>query len=394
MHMIKHLSLSIVAVVMFIGLMIGGLSLAQRRPLWNDELYSQTWSVEGLSYPQIIAGKVPEGNNPPLFYVWQKFFCERMHYQLPNEIAKGDWTFNDPYSNVLLRVWPVTWMSSAIVLIFYFFGRFYSLWTGIYALTVALSSFMVWSYGFEARPYALIFFLTTIQTLCFLRCFGDSPAYGRLWKALALIHCFLALTAIFSLIQISVSCMLLWCLRDRDWRKYVWLWFIPVAVIVFYYMYGPKYAFRFVDGFMALIGANIPMDRLFILGIFGLFWAFAWGYHRGLWVQPSWFKGMEGAALRLSGAYGMLTGLILAGCLAVLVLFKLHQPADGSGFQISNRYFICLAPLGIIATSLFSYYLVSASKWPLRLLILTFLGALLLWRIFRTAALVGSLRIF
>ena len=144
-----------------------GLRLAEHKPLWNDELYSLLSSVRNLSYGDIITAKITEGNNTPLFYLSQKAFIDLTGYQPPQEWVAGQWGHNHPYSNLRIRILPVACMSVAIAVIFYFFSYFYSIWTGLYALAVAFSSFMVWAYGFEARPYALWFLLTTLQAVFF-----------------------------------------------------------------------------------------------------------------------------------------------------------------------------------------------------------------------------------
>lgn len=88
-----------------------------------------------------------------------------------------------------------------------------------------------------------------------------------------------------------------------------------------------------------------------------------------------------------------LSAFIFTAVLAVLVLLKLKEVPAGEGFQISCRYFICLAPLGIIATSLFSYYLVISHNKQWRICMLVFLLVFLVWRINRTMALAGSLQL-
>jgi hypothetical protein len=370
---------------------VGGLMLSQRKRLWNDELYSQLTSVQ-MPYSDILGGKIPEGNVSPLFYVGQKAWTKLIHYQ-PREEWSSNWGYNHPYSNVVLRIPAVLCMSTAVVLIFYYFAQFYSLWAGFYALAVALSSFMVWAYGFEARHYALWFLLTTAQTICFLR-MVQNPKAPRLWIALALIHTALAFTVFFSAIQISSACLLLWMFQQRDWKKYIWLFVIPIAIIGFYYTHAPKYRFWFAEGFMKLIGASISLDRLGLMALFGLFWAFSWGTFKGWWKELKWLPSLPSENLKVAGLYGALTGLVLAGCFAVLFQFKIHQMAKMDGFQISNRYFLCLAPLGIFATTLFSLYAVQSQKGIVKFLIIVALVALLLLRIDRTIFLVNSLHMF
>jgi uncharacterized membrane protein len=56
-------------------------------------------------------------------------------------------------------------MSLGLALIVWFFCVYYSLLGGLIAFIVAISSYMLWYYWAEARPYALVFLATTIQAL-------------------------------------------------------------------------------------------------------------------------------------------------------------------------------------------------------------------------------------
>ncbi len=389
----KKTTVICVALAMAAAFTIVGVTLAKHKPLWGDEIYSQSSSIEGNTYGQIIAGKIGEGNGFPLFYLIQKFFCDLTGYHSPGAWKAGhEW--DDPRSCMLLRVLPLVCMSSAVVLIFYFFSRFYGIWTGLYSLAVAMSSFMVWAYAFEARPYALWFLLTTMQVLCFLWFLKEGKSARAVGRILVFIHCLLALTVSLSVIQITAMCALLLFLKWNNWQRYIGLWLLPVAIVMFYSMHAPKLTFWFKEGFMGLIGAGIPQDRFFILGLFGLYWIFSWGISRSLWPASSWFKGIDPATLRLTGYYGVLTMLVLAGYLGTLVLLKLTASATNNGCQVPNRYFISLAPLGIIGVTLFSHYLVSFQKNFWRFSILALLFMLLVWRVFRTMALVRSLHMF
>ncbi len=372
--------IKVMSLVLFCAFIVGGLWVSAGKRLWNDEVFSFFNSVNNISYTQMALAKIPEGNNTPLFYAMQKAWLSLGSYRMPVTWVDmhSPSVYPDFYSNIFLRFWPVVCMSLAVVGVFYFFSRFYSIWLGLYALLVALSTFMVWAYAFEARPYALWFLLTTIQGCLFIRCWGDQKAYERLVPWLILCHVLLALSVVFSLIQISAVCLLLWVLKDRDWRRYIGLWLIPTIMALFYYTHAPKYKFFFVDSMRELISANLPTDRLLILALFGVFW---------------FFNGVKGEAKRLTGAFGGFTLMVLLGCWVVLATLPLKDPDKIEGFRISNRYFICLAPLGIMATTLFSYYLTQAFKGWMRWLVVLALLVFLLWRMYRTVQLIGSLHL-
>ena len=90
------------------------------------------------------------------------------------------------------------------------------------------------------------------------------------------------------------------------------------------------------------------------------------------------------------GPYLVLTILMLLAAIFVLFLFKMGECPPMKGFPISNRYFIYLTPVGIIASTLFSVYLWRAFKglWWMQGLILTGIGYLVILRAFKTYSLV------
>lgn len=125
----KHAVLLALSLLLFFVCFRFGLILAESKPIWNDEFYSQLANVQGLSYGKMMAGQVNEGNNAPLFYLIQKVICDIASYQAPEAWVKGDWGYSDYYSRILLRVSPVFFMSLAAVFIFYYFSRVYSIFT-------------------------------------------------------------------------------------------------------------------------------------------------------------------------------------------------------------------------------------------------------------------------
>ena len=138
-----------------------GVNLAKDKPVEGDEVYSQTYSITAASYPSILLGKIREGNPSPLFYLIQKIVCDLTQFRNP-----PSWRdFFDPYAQVLLRAPAIVAMALAVVVIYFYFVRQFNLWTGLFSVVVSLSSFMLWIYWTEARPYPLWLFFTTSQCL-------------------------------------------------------------------------------------------------------------------------------------------------------------------------------------------------------------------------------------
>jgi len=261
----------IISILLFLCCFRFGLLLAEHKPLWNDEIYTQVGTVVGQSYADMFLGKIGEGNNCPLFYVMQKVICDLTRYKTPKPWFNAKWGHEDRFSQIFLRINPVFFMSLSIVCIFYYFSRFYSLFAGLYSLFISLSSFMVWNYLAEARPYALWVFLTTIQSLIFLYLLRRGRDYAKAWPALVTVHFLLSLTVVFSVAQIFIVSVLLWFFLEKNWKKYILSALIPIAIGLFYYAGAPKYPFWFDLTPEQIIRDCFSRDRFYILFIFMFF---------------------------------------------------------------------------------------------------------------------------
>ena len=272
-------------------------------------------------------------------------------------------------------------MSLSITLLFYFFTRYYSFGAGAYALLVTLSSFMVWAYWVEARPYALWFFLTTGQLLLFLSLLKDKKNNSFLWTWLAAVHLLLAFTLILSSIQIAIASFLLWAYNiEKSWRKYFFMTVIPLSVCLFYYSQSMLYSYLLANPFQ-LIFYNIPPERIIIFFVYFIFW-----------LVYAWQKKKGGSSLYPTDAfpygkpYGPLLILMLMAALMLLLIMRFRQPAAVGHTTLSERYFLYLTPVGIIAVVLFSLDLVRVCKrkrWMLANVVMA-LGGLLIIRFLRT----------
>lgn len=221
--------------VLFVVLFAFGLLLAQLKPLWNDELYSQVYSVEKMSYAQILLGQVPEGNNSPLFYLLQKAVCDVAHFQLPF-VWEKQWNIGQPQAQMILRLMPNFFMSLALAVIFYMIAVEYSWLAGGYAFVTALASSAVWVYWAEARPYALWFALTTLQILCFVRFIRHPKTRQLMRRFLIGIHFLLSITAVFGAVQVFIVSWLLFLFYEKKLTHYVLLLFLPLALGFYYFL--------------------------------------------------------------------------------------------------------------------------------------------------------------
>jgi len=266
----KGLVLYILSAALFFVCLKTGFLFAEHRHLWGDEIYTQT-VVSGLTYIKIFKARISEGNVCPLFYLIQRIACDLGQYQIPSQWAQGNWSFRDMYSQILLRINPIFFMSLSITLIFYFFTRYYSIWEGLFSLLIAASSYMVWAYWAEARPYALWVFLTTAQSLIFLSFMNDRSLVKRRWSWLVIVHFLMSVTIVFSLAQIIIVSGLLWVILKNNWRLYLLLTVVPCILCVIYYFLSPKYPFWFTLTPEQLIRECMSRERFYFAFIFIFF---------------------------------------------------------------------------------------------------------------------------
>ena len=359
-----------------------GYFLSIQKPLENDELFTHVSSVENLTYAQILTVKISEGNVSPLFYLTQKAFLDLIQFRLPF-VWNGDWFVKDIPSQVALRCLANLFISLSITLVFYFFTKLYSIGVGIYGALVSVSSFMILSYWVVARPYALWNFLTTLQVLLFLYLLRCTCSSKKAWWLLIGTHFLLSLTVTFSAVQITaVSLILLFCKNERSILRYVLLTVLPVALCMVYYFGAPKYAFFFIDGPIQLICASFPKERLALVFLFGIMLC-AMAYQNNKGHIISTLKDFRVTYFAFIGIMFFLTAALLG-----FFLFKAQGKSEG--FPLSNRYFIYLTPIGIIAAVLFTAEMWKALKGKLgpRVFLLLIVISLLVFRMWWSWSLV------
>jgi hypothetical protein len=331
-------------VAVFLGCLGFGLWLAEHKAVWNDEVHSQVASVMNGGYKDILflgAGNSIEGNIAPLFYLIQRAICDVAGFRSPvSWDAHSEWT--DETSKIVLRINPNIFMSLSAAMIFYFFGRNYSLWTAGYSFFVFLSSYIVLAFWAEARPYALWIFLTTAQNLLFLMIMRQENTVRHLWRWLTAVHILMAFTVIFSLFQILGVSLVLWLMKNRKIRDYIFMTIVPVLICFVYYFYSPKFQFWFEDGPLALLSASLPKDRMFII----FFYAIVWAIYSLRNKVPS-LKLCDLKGTREGCGFLAVTTLMVLAAIFVLAIFQIKASSKYVGFQISNRYFVFLGPVGI-----------------------------------------------
>ena len=183
------------------------------------------------------------------------------------------------------------------------------------------------------------------------------------------------------MIQVTIISFWLWAIYEKNWRKYVWLTVVPVAVCLFYYSTAPKYKFWFDLEPEQLVRAPFSRDRFYILFIY-LLYVGAYLLQRRkilppLFTNESILKGLP---------YLGVTASMLASAAFVLFLFKRGETHNHEGFPISNRYFIYLMPVGVIATTLLTVQLLRSfrGRWWMQLVIIAGIGYLVVARVYKT----------
>ncbi len=358
--------------LIFITLLRVGTWLGELKPLWNDEIYSQVFGIEKLSYGQILSGQIPEGNNFPLFYVLQKAVCDVTGHKYPH-VWKGEWNVDEPSGQVILRIVPNVCMSLAIAALFYFFCVEYSLLAAVYSFFTALSAFVVWAYWAEARPYALWFCLTVLQGLFYLRLTRHKEWRESHWFWFCIVNILLSLTVVVGIVPVVIVSFMLYALRVRSLTGAIGATILPIGITAFYYSHGPTYNFLLPQDWSNLIFDNLSAEWLLLLLGFSIIVAFRKISHREKIPALS---------------FAVFTAMMLIIALALLWYLNFKYNPSHESFQISSRYFVFLAGTGMVAVTLFGveaiqfYY---RDRWLKINLIMILVGVLIL-RLIRTYA--------
>jgi hypothetical protein len=345
----NSLRLNCLLILLFVVFMAFGYELSMRKILWADELNTQVLSVENKTWTQLLQGQAREGSNAPLYYLIQKAIISVAGYRLPfSWQTQNDGNIYDRYSQGLVRLSANICMSLSLVLIVRYFLLHVSFGAACLSLIGSLSSYMVWAYWAEARPYALWFLLTTIQLIAFVRFLQTSKR--KYLTVLIVTHVLLAFTVILSVGQIVMVSFFVWLNQNKKIDKSLVFMCMPIAACCYYF-----YVLNYQNSFLihhyrvfypfGIIHHAFPLDQMVLLAVFGLIYAtshFIFKIKRDLTI----FK-IEKALINLT----------IAGFMFVFVLMAYYkhieipeQPYD----ILDNRYFIFLTPVAIVMLTHFT----------------------------------------
>ena len=320
----------IFAIILFVCCCSTGMWLSVKKPLWNDEVYSQIRNVQGLSYGQILTVHIAEGNVCPMFYAIQKVVCDVFGFRL-----NGEWhgeEIKDQHAQFILRIAPNICMSLGLAVLFWFYARQYSFALGMFAFLSGLSSFMVWAYWAEARPYALWFLLTVVQALIFIRILKEADNKKHIWQWLLLVNVLLALTVTFSMVQTATIALLLLIDKEKCVSRRLIVAVLPLVLSAVYFVCTPKYSFYFNGSPLFTLGLSLHLEWLWVVILYAVFLG---------WRTKALYKAY--------GFYLLIMGFFAWG---MAVYFK--SKGNHGGFEFTYRYILFLAPIGIIAVSSFA----------------------------------------
>jgi len=375
----RNFILPISSLLLFFLCVYFGLKVAAIKPLWNDEYYTQVATIADRSYLEILVGKPggAESNICPLFYMIQKAICDVTQYQTPPAWFEGHWT-DDGTSRLPLRLNPVIFMSLACVFLFYYFARAHGFIWGFFSILVFFSSNITWAYAAEARPYALWFFLSTIQSILFITLCQEKTQepskIKRVWISLSIVHLLLSLTVIISLAQIISASILLWLFKERRLKSFISMTLIPASLCLYYYGNAPVHQYMFAYSPWTLIRSCVPQEHMMVILIYGIL--------GGIYMMQKKVKKIkifDDQETLSGGAYLGLTLLLFGAAWAIMAMFFFRNMSGEQGQQVAMRYFIFLTPVSTIASLYFLTNLIQVfqKNWWLKINCLIGLGGLL-----------------
>lgn len=332
--------ITVLSLILWAGSFLAGLDLSRRRPLWNDELYTQINTVGALSYADVWAGKSIEGNNTPLFYVIQKALCEGMGCEL-KEKWNSEWFVQDAGAQIRLRLLSNVFMSTAIAVLFFGVASLYPLPWAFMTLALFLALPATWLYWAEARPYSLWVLLTVLQSILILKLFKAGSGLVLDLMLMGVMNILLSMTITLGMLQACVASAVLWLFRKGRWFIHVGLMGVPLAIGWFYLESSPKFKLWFMDGPERLVLDNVPLEYWALMILCYCLVLFS-GVKDRTKRQKVWSE----------DAFFFFAGGISVLAMALLGYLKANAGLGPEGFAISSRYFLFLIPSSVIAVTL------------------------------------------
>lgn len=330
-------------------------------------------AVQESSYVDILMGKVKyQANSFPLFFLMFKPWVQNVDYHL--------WNRDGSYYIVcrLLSVFSVSFMIS---LIFYYMSNQFSLGWGMYSLFVSLTTFSIWNFFAIARPYPIWIVITGIQGLLIFHLLRKGYE-KKVWIGLGCVHIALAMTHPFIIFYLATVSGALWLFVQKNWKKYLIMTFLPLAVWAFYaYQFEPNYRygkFIFSQPSYDVVFANFSKERIIILFIVFISCLFL--------NQKSKFKNNQLIDQKLlkDGRANIILGAAMLLAVSIIIIFlKLRKgdpsPQDTPMFAL--HYITFLTAIGIITMTYGSYFLIHFFKnKAVRVLVIIMLLCINVWR--------------
>lgn len=343
--------ISLISILLLIMLLNVGSWLSKKRPLWNDEIYTQVYVIDSSSYLDILRMNFTEGNNCPLFYLVQKSIADIFNFKFPIKWAGDIWYFSDIKSQYLMRISSNVFMSLAIFLIFYYFSLNYSLLSGILSLIMCFSSFSILAYWIEARPYSLWFLLSACQYLLFL-IIVNKQNLKKYVGYLFFINLLLSFTVVLSIGQVLIVTFLLTLTYFKEGKKELAFISSPSLICAFYYFCSPTPVKNYwLANPLKLIDMNCPIVWIYFLTV-------------GFLISSFYFlkNGNDSSSSKVS--FISMSGFVLNVVFACALLFVLKLRSDPELIErtVSERYFMFLTPVYILCSISFMNFLFSGIK--------------------------------
>ena len=367
----KPIIIALSTLVVLVCLWIGS-RLSEKLLLWTDEIYTQVGIIEKNSYIDLVLLKSDETSRSPLFYLIQKTICDITNFHFPFE-WKQERFVKDVYSQRIMRFSSNVFMSLTIGLIFLYFAFYYSYSSGVLAILMTLSSYLVWSYWVEARPYSLWILLTVSQVFLFMEILKKSAYHKKLWLILGVVHIALSMTIFLSIMQILAVSVILWFCINKDWKSYWWITVWPVVLNLFFFFKTHNLGVNFVGTPQNMINLNFSLDRLIFVSLFaGILLFVKKSYY------PVTFDKISYKELEYSKPFFLFTFVMLA--FGLIMLFILKMIENGLGSCVHMRHWLFLTPISIIATTLAFIHLGRMFRDKKLILFILFSGAAgILW---------------